>query len=92
MTHWRKTIHLKQFLSDDDSDSNAREAAAKIGAVLKRQPEYREGEFDDFSVIADEMADIEHDPHDDGYRVVTHVNDCLAALYDWADAERVWIG
>jgi hypothetical protein len=88
---WRKTIPIKQFLSASDDDENARRVAAKIAAVLKRQSEYVEGGFDDFSVLADEMADIEHDPHGADYTAVEHVNDCLTALYDWADAERVWI-
>ena len=91
---WRKTIALKQYLSADDSRAAARECARNIARVLMAQREYEEGGFDDFSVIAEELDGIAkagESEHDADYSPTEHVNDCLAGLYDWADAERVWI-
>ena len=87
MTRWRKTIEIKQFLSDDDSPENARTVAGQIAAVLKRQAEYREEDWD-FCMIAEDLADMA--TSDDA--TCADLNLTLDDLYDWADVNRVWIG
>jgi hypothetical protein len=91
MTRWRKTIRIKQFLSDDGSDANAREVAGRVADVLKRQREYTtldRRDFDDeYSDLADEFSDLA--ASNDG--TCEDFNALLMYLYDWADANRVWI-
>jgi protein involved in polysaccharide export with SLBB domain len=84
---WRKTIRLKHLLSSDDSPENARRVAGKVARVLLREPEYEHGDVE-FGYIADEMLLLAES--DDG--TCADFNEILADLYDWADAERVWIG
>ena len=94
MGRWRKTIHLKDLLSDDDSPANVRRVAAEMARRLKKQRGYTEGGFDDFSVLVEEMDGIAKstpDDYNEGLSILEHFNSCMAALYDWADAERVWI-
>lgn len=91
---WRKTVKLKDLLSLDDSDENVRRVAKAMSDRLKRQKDYEEDGYDDFSQTVDDMAQLAtcaDDEHDGGYTLCDHFNDCMAAIYDWADAERVWI-
>lgn len=99
---WRKTIRIKQFLGPDVSDEGVRKAAGQIAAVLRRQHEYFSPDSpardvdDEFSDIAEEFEYIAIDL-DDAYEVADwtrlgHFNATLGDLYDWADANRVWIG
>lgn len=88
MPEWRKTVRLKQLLSHDAEipSSVLRETALKFAERLKREPEY---ETDiDLLTIVDQFEDIAE--ADDA--TLQDFNDLLAELYDWADAERVWIG
>jgi hypothetical protein len=80
---WRRTIDLKQFLSDDDSDENARKVAGRIATVLRRQPEYDELNFSELALIVQELETVEN---------ARELNETLAEVYDWADGERIWIG
>lgn len=98
---WRKTIRIKQFLSEDGSDGNVRKVAGEIAAVLKAQREYTPFDSeardfnDEFSDIVDELAGIAADDcsaYDSGWTRCSHFNSVLVGLYDWADANRVWIG
>jgi hypothetical protein len=84
---WQKTIYIKQFLSDDDSDENARKVAGQVGRVLMQEPEYGHGDWD-FIYITDEMIMLA----DSSDGTCADFNEILAGLYDWADANRVWIG
>lgn len=87
MNPWRKTIRIKQFLSNDGSDENARKVAGQVAAVLMRQDEY--GPMGDWDLvdIADGFADLAESS--DG--TCADFNVLLDDLYDWADASRVWI-
>jgi hypothetical protein len=84
---WRKTIRIKQFLSDDGSDENARKVAGRVARVLMREPEYGHGDWD-LVYIADEMLLLAESNNG----TCADFNEILAGLYDWADANRVWIG
>lgn len=89
MGRWRKTIKLKDLLSEDDSPENVRRVAAKVTARLKREPEYDPFGDDVFSDVVERMNDIAKS--DMAGCGCDRFNDVLADLYDWADAERVWI-
>lgn len=91
---WKRTLHLKDLLSDDESPENARRVAGQLAARLKRVREYEEGSMDEFTEMVDEIADIQTsspEEYQPDFTVTQHLNACLSALYDWADAERVWI-
>jgi hypothetical protein len=80
---WRRTIDLKQFLSDDDSDENARKVAGRIATVLRRQPEYDEVNFSSLAMVVQDLETVEN---------ARELNETLDEVYDWADGERIWIG
>jgi hypothetical protein len=92
---WKRAIYLKDLLSTDGTPEGARTAARGFADRLKRQPGYEPGGLDDFSQIVDEFDGIaESTPGDytgEDQTVRGHFNAVLSALYDWADAERVWI-
>ena len=76
-TPWRRTIRIKHILTDDALD--ARSVGTAIVAVLRR--------------VAANNPSFEF-PNIDLFENATNaeqVNDALDALYDWGDAERVWI-
>ena len=78
-TPWRRTIRIKHILTDDDDDFAARSVGTAIVAVLRR--------------VAANNPSFEF-PNIDLFENATNaeqVNDALDALYDWGDAERVWI-
>lgn len=81
MTNWRRTIWIKQYLHRDDLSFEQRRD--KITAVLKDDRAYLIGQDPDYQDIVDELAEA---PTEYDFNLV------LDALYDWADAEVVWIG
>lgn len=95
MPQWRKRVALKDLLSDDDSDEATRKAAGEFVKRLKRLPEY-ESDFE-LEQIVSEFEDIASadsagdDAFGGRFSLCDWFNAVLANLYDWADAERVWI-
>ena len=82
MTHWRRTIRIKQHLDPAKPLWEVRDA---IVAVLRNDRAYlnKHGGGDmDFMDLVDEMAEAP---------TVQDFDLCLSALYDWADANLVWI-
>lgn len=92
---WKRALKLKDLLGPDDSPEEVRRVAREMSDRLKKLPDYEEGDLDGFSEIVDEMADIATSSAADyaaeNSTISRHFNDVLSALYDWADAERVWI-
>ena len=85
MTKWRKTVNIKDLLGDDESPEEVvRVAAAIVGRFNKAFPDPDYGLED----IISEFEDIRVDDK----RPCLLFNDTLSSLYDWADAERVWLG
>lgn len=95
MPRWRKTVQLKDVLDADSSDGAVRVAATEIAKRLKRLPEWEQdfdleqivGEFDDIS----HEASTGNDVFGGRFTLCDWFNAVLSNLYDWADAERVWI-
>jgi hypothetical protein len=78
MTNWRRTIHIKQNL---DPDKPLAEVRNPIVARLKADRAYESDP--EFIWAVDAMTEAID---------VDEFNDGLALLYDWADANLVWIG
>lgn len=96
MTQWRKTVFLKDLLGDDSSDAATRIAAEGFVKRLKRLSEY-ESDYE-LEQIVSEFEDIAHadstgnDVFGGRFTLCDWFNAVLSSLYDWADAERIWIG
>lgn len=78
MTRWKRTIKIKHLLDPDKPFEQVRDA---VVAVLKADRAWLQDE--DYTAVVDEMAETD---------TVHYFDACLDVLYDWADAERVWIG
>ena len=65
----------------------------RIADILKKQPEWHKSELDcpaehlEFCELVEEMSDS----REDETMTVSYFDSLLAAMYDWADANRVWI-
>jgi len=87
MKRWRKKVNIKQFLSDDGSPENAAKVARQIVGLLKSECSQEIGEDDELAEIVGWMECIEVE--EDACEILNcYLND----LYDWADANRVWMG
>ena len=80
MTRWTKTVNIKPLITKDDSDTAAKTCATGIRALLVEHVI----DYDyDFQMILDDLEAAEN---------CEDVNYTLDALYDWADANNVWLG
>ena len=80
MARWTKTVNIKPFITEDDSDVAARRCATGIRALLVENVI----DYDyDFQSILDDLEAVE---------TCEDVSYTLNALYDWADANNVWLG
>ena len=80
MANWRvKVKGIRPLLTEDDSDINAIKVGKDVYKILT-SPAYR-NYFEDFQDL-DELL------HLDG---LNHFNDVLNRMYDYCDAERIWI-
>jgi len=80
MANWKKKIKgIKELLTDDNSNEGAIEVSKKVYSILtsKRYAKY----FEDFEWIVDFY-------YCEG---LDHFNNTLALLYDYADANLIWI-
>ena len=92
---WRRTIVIKDLLDADESNgavrSTAGEIAKRLAAVSGLDQCYElRAIIEDFEEIADPLV-----PASDlagRFTLCHYFNSVLGTLYDWADAERVWIG
>jgi len=104
---WDRTVNIKDTLSahpiaDMDEFDSLELTASRIAAVLRASlPSYyfdvQHEEFDfTFNEAVESLEDMraEYMRRDkkDGFDPVEEFNDCLEAIYDWADINRVWLG
>lgn len=79
MSRWLQTINIKDLLTDDEDAETIKAAASGIiSRVPKSAPTAKLAK-------AREMAD------EDAETALLVFNDGLNRLYDWADANRVWL-
>lgn len=90
---WDRTVKIRHLLTEEDSPENAAKVGAAIASILRAKLPSRwfdphSDEFDDdIDEIAYEMSRIDAaDP-----KALDSVNLLIDELYDWADANRVWI-
>lgn len=82
---WKRTVNIKDLLTDDDSPPECERVAKAIARRLRTAfPEPRDD-------LEDIVCDFENISADDK-RPELLINGSLDDLYDWADAERVWLG
>jgi hypothetical protein len=88
---WRKTIDIKPILQRDQENIDPAYIAKcgkEIADLIRANTTGDEQADNDLSEALDTLETI--DPHDD--EALEQFNDALDILYDWADAERVWLG
>lgn len=95
MTKWTRSIKGINVVIDETADSllTNNEGIARIGDILAKQPEFVEDECDakcdiDFKELVEEMQWARED---DSPVPTSYFDAMLAAMYDWADRERIWI-
>ncbi len=80
MRRWTKTVNIKPLITEDDSDEAAQRCATGIRALLVEHIIDYDG---DFQMILDDLEAAD---------TCEGVNYILDALYNWADANNVWLG
>lgn len=90
MSRWRKTVNIKDLLSDDSSSEEAERVAGILADRLASQLA-AELENDNYlEEIVDELREVAGGA---GGRFANPAfNSILSNLYDWADDNRVWLG
>jgi len=87
MANWRYTIDIKSYIDKFE----AAEAAYYIAKALREGAQRPEAEDDRDMLL--EYADVFDDLHGLGEDCYDEdVNETLEDLYDWADANLVWLG
>lgn len=93
MPVWKHRIQLKDVLGDDDSPEGTRAAARVMHVRLERALATAPLSSDEFDPL--ELAGISDEFHSLGFvdhsPSVHDFNAAMNALYDWADAVRVWV-
>jgi len=78
MTHWNRTIQIRDLLTgDDDADAIKRVA----DGLISRLPDAPMDRISKARNMADEDAET----------ALLVLNSGLDAIYDWADFNRVWL-
>lgn len=83
---WKHTINIKDLLTADDESPREIERTAK--AIAERLRKASPEPSDELRYIIEEFEDISAEDK----RPLLLFNDTLDSLYDWADAERIWLG
>jgi hypothetical protein len=82
MADWKTTCDINSVLYGDDGDD--REKASKAADLLDRCPAFKGTGFSERLRRA-----ARHEDYEDAMRAANHV---LGDIYDYADAERIWMG
>ena len=87
---WKRTIKLKDLLTDDETDAGVQAAAIEVHSRLE---DWRKEHYpDDFDLeeISDEFHSVWYCDDDPGDRLAWF-NSVLWNFYDWADDNLVWV-
>jgi hypothetical protein len=94
MAKWKRSIRGINVVIDKVADGQIPEpeGMGRIADILRKQPEFIEDETDpncdpEFKMLVEEMDDARRDETMEE----SYFDALLAGMYDWADAERVWI-
>ncbi len=79
MAGWKRTVKIKHLLTDEETPEAIKKAA---DGIISRLPDAPTAKLEK----ARDMADS--DPE----TALLVFNDGLSRVYDWADANRVWLG
>lgn len=90
MKQWKHKIDIKQYLGEDDSPEAVRSAAKGVVAELNKLRIAFAGAYAEYDLL--EMIEGFEFVTEDDTPDVAEFNYILSDLYDWADAERVWLG
>ena len=79
MRRWKRTVNIKDLLTEEETPEAIKAAA---NGIIERLPDAPTARL----VKAREMAD------EDPETALLVFNDGLNRVYDWADENRVWLG
>lgn len=94
MSKWLHTINIKQHLTEDESWEGMISAANNIAKELSKLPEHF---FEDFS-FSDDVEFLnglcmeDSNVYASEQELLSEINYCLHCIYDFADAELIWLG
>ena len=86
MKRWKKTINIKQFLTEEEDFDSLQDSMNKIADLLEDK------------LNAEELNQLEDYIHLDDFRNLPEIetldeaNTLLFWLYDYADAYNIWLG
>lgn len=81
---WSYKVNIKQFLSDDDSEEGVLRIRSLIADELQKAGPFTKSFHDQEGWhLQDELRDVE---------TADDFNYLLAAIYDYSDAYRIWLG
>lgn len=86
MRVWKRTIDIKNCLTEDVSDEECQRVAKSVAAVLHNAfagVNLEEEDYDLYEIVLD---------LDESVLDVEDLNNVLSDLYDWADDNDVWLG
>ena len=100
---WDGTIDIKQILQRDPGNTTEAHAAAvanEIGKLVRSKvpASWLDSNADDFDLdlaeIVDGLEALRPDSFLDepDFSALQDLNEMLAALYDWANLKRIWLG
>jgi hypothetical protein len=85
MTNWVRTIKGVGNAMGKFPEASAADVAKEVSVILARDDAYEVD--DDFTELVDELAAYGRDEEEtEGY-----FDAIMSCIYDWADANRVWI-
>lgn len=94
MSKWLHKVNIEQYLTEDESWEGMIFAANNIAKELNTLPEHF---FEDFS-FSDNVGFLSGLCMEDSsvyaseQELLSEINYCLHCIYDFADAERIWLG
>lgn len=84
MVNWRKKIKIKQFLTESEKHEDIQKSMNQIADVLEKHHEFLQP-----PAFLQKMRNIPKG--DDVITPSDYANKLLAAMYDIADEELIWI-
>jgi hypothetical protein len=96
---WDYKCNIKQYITEDCSDNAIKACCEGISKELRSklprewlQPQSDKCDWSLLEIVESFESVAEVVGTDEGEFILDEVNGTLAALYDWADDNRVWLG